>query len=472
MKYDYHVIVIGAGGAGLSVASGCAMFGAKTALIEKDRMGGECTNFGCVPSKALINGAHIAKAINSAGGYGISARIEKIDLKKMMEHGKTAVDFIAARESVERFTAMGIDVISGEAAFEDAHTIKIGSRSISGKYIVIATGSKPLVPPIPGLHGVPYLTNETIFDLNKLPEHFIILGGGPVGLEFGQSFNYLGSNVTVIDMLTNLFPKDDFEVGPVMEKLLQTEGINLFLSSKILEIKENGGLISVMIEKDGSKRQINGDALLVALGRTPGTMGLEIEKARVELDSRGYVKVGPDMRTNIRHIFACGDITGQYQFSHMAGYQGGIVVRNIILPVSAKADYSNVPWVTFTKPEVAHTGITEQEAKVSGIFNKSILVGMELSDRAVLEFKREGFLKLVLGRGNRLLGATIVGDKASEMIGLAALAIKRRMKGTEFYQMIITYPTDTDLYHTASKGLLKDSLKPWMKRIVKILFIR
>ncbi len=467
MKFDYHVIVIGAGGAGISTASGCAMFGAKTAMIEKGAIGGECLKSGCVPSKALINGAHIIKAIHSAGAYGISAELHGVDFLKLLDHGKSAIDAIAARESKEKFTGMGIDVIDGEGVFTDRHTVRIGSRSITGKYIVIAAGSRPMVPPIPGLQNTPYLTNETIFDLKRLPAHLVILGGGPVGLEFGQTFRYLGADVTIIDLLPRLFPKDDPEVAAVLEKKFRSEGVRLLLSSRILEVAKAGEEISVAIENMGSRQEIKGDALLVALGRAPGLEGLGIENAQVTLDTHGYVRTGEDMRTNIRHIFACGDVTGQFQFSHMAGYQAGIVVRNIISPIGAKADYSFVPWVTFTKPEVAHVGYTEQIARSMGIFRESVVVDMELSDRAVLEFQKEGFIKFVLGKRNRLLGVTIVGDRASEMIGLASLALIRKMSGTAFYPMIMPYPTDAELYRSASKVLLKNALKPWIKKLVR-----
>jgi len=471
MKYDYHVIIIGAGGAGLSAASGCAMLGARAVLIEKDKFGGECLTSGCVPSKALINGARIVSALRSCGEYGITAKLESVDLEKMMRHGDSAVDLIASRDSREKFEKMGVEVVSGEAVFEGPHAVRAGGRLLTGKYIVVASGSKPIVPPVPGLESVEYLTNETIFGLKKLPRRLIVFGGGPIGLEFGQTFGYLGSEVAIVDMLPHLFSKDDPEVAPVLEKRLQSEGIRLFLSSRILAVGNKAGVISVTIEKDGAKAEIQGDALLVALGRVPHAKGLGLEKAGVALDPRGYIKTGPDMRTNVSSIYACGDITGRFQFSHMAGYEAGLAVRNMLLPFPAKADYSNVPWVTYTSPEVAHTGLTEPAARAAGVFDRSVITNMELSDRAVLEFRREGFLKLVLGRGGRILGATIVCENAGEMIALASLAVERKMKGTAFYRMIMPYPTDSEIYRAASKELLKNSFKPWMKMLVRKLFL-
>lgn len=472
MKYNYHVIIIGAGGAGLSVASGCAMLGAKTALIEKNKMGGECLNWGCVPSKAFLKSAHVAAAVKSSEIYGISAKLENVDFEKVMERVRSAISKISEHDSKEKYTKLGAEVIEGEAVFEDSHTVRVAQRKLTAKYIVIATGSRPMVPPIPGLNEVPYLTNETIFGLKALPKRLIVLGGGPIGLELSQGFSYLGSEVIIIDMLPHLFPKDDAEVAAVLEKKLAADGVRLLLSSKILEVKRAGSDITVVIENNGVRQEISGDTLLVALGRSPDTKGLALEQTGVKLDPHGYIKAGADMRTNIKNIFACGDITGPYQFSHMAGYQGAVVVRNILLPFKTKADYSCVPWVTFTSPEAAHVGYTEPWAKSLGLFQKSVFVDMSLSDRAIIENEPEGFIKLVLGRHNRLIGATIVGDKAAEMIGLAALAVKRKMTATAFWSIILPYPTDGEIYKFASKELLKDSLKPWMKKLVQMLFLR
>jgi pyruvate/2-oxoglutarate dehydrogenase complex dihydrolipoamide dehydrogenase (E3) component len=389
-----------------------------------------------------------------------------------MARVRSVIDEIAPDDSKERIESKGIDVINGRAGFINAHAVKCNEKIITGKYIVIASGSQPLVPQIPGLKDVPYLTNKNIFNIEALPKHLIVLGGGPIGLELSQGFRYLGSEVTVIDMLPHLFPKDDPEVAPVMEEQLQKDGVNLKLSSKILEVKGTAGDITVIIEKDGKKEEVNGDALLVALGRVPETSGLDLINAGVLTDKRGYVLVNEKLQTNIKHIYACGDITGQYQFTHTADHQARMVVRNIIFPFSGKADYSQVPWVTFTKPEVAHCGYTEPQARSLGLFGYSVIEGFKDTDRARTEKDEAGFLKLVIGKNNRIIGVSLVGENAGEMLSLGTLAIKKKMKPSELSGIIFSYPTRSEVYKFAASQVLKDSFKPWMRMFVKNFFVK
>ena len=471
MKYDYHTIVIGGGSGGLVVASGAAAFGAKVALIEEDKMGGDCLNAGCVPSKTFLKSAHVAAEILTANKVGLSAKLDDIDLKKVMDRIKSVIAAIAPHDSVERYEGMGVKVFKGKGVLQDTHTVKVGDKIITGKNIVISTGSEAVVPPLKGLSDVPYLTNRNVFDLETLPKHLIILGGGPIGLELGQGFRFLGSEVTVIDMLPTLFGKDDPEVGPIMEKRFRNDGITLTLSAKILEIKKTADQITVVIEKDGKQEEISGDQLLVSLGRKPVSKGLGLETAGVELDQRGYIKTNLKQQTSIKNIYACGDIVGPYQFTHMAGYQAGIVVRNIIFPFSSKADYATVPWATFTKPEVAHVGYTEPWAKSAGLYASSININLNENDRAKTE-SDEGFLKLIIGQNGLIIGATIVGEKAGEMIPLATMAIKQKLKPTAFLGMIFAYPTESEIYKTASIVAIKASFKPWMKNLIQKILVR
>jgi pyruvate/2-oxoglutarate dehydrogenase complex dihydrolipoamide dehydrogenase (E3) component len=472
MKYDYHALIIGGGSAGLVAASGLASFGAKTALIEKNKMGGDCLNAGCVPSKTFLKSTRLASLIKRSGEFGLKAGLDAVDLSKVMARVRSVINSIAPHDSKERFVSLGVDVIEGEAVFTDSHTVTAGGRILTGKYIIIASGSRAMVPPIPGLKDVPYLTNENIFDLQVLPKHLIVLGGGPIGLELSQGFRQLGSEVSVIDMLPSLFPKDDQEAAPLMEKKLAGEGIKFYLGAKITAVRGKDKDITVTIEKDGKNIEINGDALLVALGRAPDTKSMGLEKAGVKTDKRGYIPADAKMKTNIPHIFACGDVIGPFQFTHMAGYQAGIVVRNIILPLSTKADYSAVPWATYTVPEVAHVGYTEPWAKQLGLFKDKVIYNLAENDRAKAEGDTEGFIKLIIGKKGRLIGATIVSEKGGEMIALAALAVKKKMPASIFAGIIFPYPTESEIYKFASYEILKHSLKPWMKALVKNLFIR
>jgi len=473
MRYDYHIIVLGAGSGGLVVASGGASLGAKVALIEEDKMGGDCLNTGCVPSKSFLRAAHLAADIRDAANYGLSATLNDVNASLVMKRVHDVIQTIAPHDSIERFTSLGVDVIKGRGVLAESHTVKVNNKKITGKYIVIATGSRAAVPPIPGLADVPYLTNENIFSIPKLPEKLLILGGGPIGLELGQGFRHLGSKVEIIDIAPHLFPKDDEEVVTLMERLLQKEGIILTLSAKINRIKKNGDEITVVIEKDGISREVAGSHLLVSLGRKPITKDMGLENAGIKLDQRGYVSVNNHMQTNMKNIYACGDVTGPYQFTHMAGYQASVVIRNIVFPLKkASADYSTVPWTTYTRPEVAHVGYTEQWAREEGLFIDSIMVELKENDRAQADNDTEGFLKLVLGKKNRIIGATMVGNKAGEIIPLASLAIRNKMKATVFMSQIFSYPAEAEIFKLASLDFARKSFKPWMKAITKTLLLQ
>jgi len=471
MKFDYHIIVIGAGSGGLVVAAGAAQLGAKVALIEGHKMGGDCLNTGCVPSKTFLKTAHMADDIRNSNYLGLKASLEDVDLSKVVKRVKSVIKAIEPHDSKERFEELGVDVFLRRTTLIDNHTVRVGEKTITAKNICIATGSEPAVPPIPGLKDVPYLTNNNIFNLAILPKRLVVLGGGPVGLELGQGFRYLGSEVSIIDMLPHIFAKDDPEVAPIMEKKLQSEGINLLLSSKIVEVKKTRDGIVVLIEKNGERKEVVGDYVLVALGRVPNTKDLGIEDVAVKTDKKGYILTNRRLQTNVKNIYACGDVTGPYLFTHMASYQAGIIVRNIIFRIPSKIDYSGVAWTTYTKPEVAHVGYTEPEAKSLGLYKNSARVDLEEVDRAKTERDEIGFLKLVLGKRNRVIGATLVGEKAGEMIPLATLAIKRKLKATAFVNLIFSYPTEAEIFKFTAYEVVKGFFKGWMKKLIKFLFL-
>jgi len=471
MKYDYHIAVIGAGSGGLVVASGAASLGAKVALIEASKMGGDCLNYGCVPSKTFLKSAHVATEIRHSRELGLAAKLEGTHLGAVMERVSSVIAEIEPHDSVERYEGLGVTVLKGRGILKDSHTIEVDGLLVTAKNIVLATGSEAAVPPIPGLDTISYLTNRTIFDLKTLPKHLIVLGGGPIGLELGQGFAQLGSKVSVVDFLPHLFPNDDSEVVPIMEQRMQEEGIDLYLSSKIIELKEKDGEKYVIIEKDGKKEILSGDHILVALGRVPNTKSLGLESAGVDVDPRGFIVTDNRLRTTQKNIYACGDSVGPYLFTHMAGYQAGIILRNAIFKLPAKVDYSCVPWVTYTRPEVAHVGYTEQEARDKGLYVDNILVNLADMDRAKAEHEKIGFLKLIMGKKSRIIGATIVGEKGGEMIALAALAIQQKLKATSFLNMTFPYPTQSEIFKFASLAYTKKTFKPWMKTLIQKIFL-
>ncbi|MCK5128430.1 MAG: FAD-dependent oxidoreductase [Clostridiales bacterium] len=471
MKYDYHIIVLGAGSAGLVVASGAAQLGAKVALVEADKMGGDCLNSGCVPSKAFLKCAHTARAIQRSSTFGITSKLAKIDLEKVMDRVRETISQIAPHDSKEKYEKQGIDVIHGRGRFADDHTIHINGVSITAKSIVIATGSMPRIPSIKGLDTVRYHTNGNIFQLKKVPTKLIILGAGYTGLELGQGFAYLGADVTIIDKQQHIFYRDNIEVAPMMEKIFTDEGVKLKLNAKIIEVTKEDDDIVVTIKIDNKIEKIYGDCLLVALGRAPMTIGLGLKATAIKTNSKGYIKTDSKMRTNVGNIYACGDVVGSYQFTHTAGHQAGVVVKNIIFKLGAKVDYSAVPWTTYTKPEVAHVGYTQATATAAKLYKSSITLDLADNDRAIINNDTTGYLKLVLGRRDRIIGATIVADNAGEMIPVVTLSIKKKLKPSAFLGIIFLYPTESEVLIYAALEKLLISIKDWQRKLIRLLFL-
>lgn len=470
MNYDYDIIIIGAGSGGLVVASGAAALGAKVALIESEKMGGDCLNSGCVPSKSFLKGAHLAHELRHSELFGIKNTISEIDIQRLMTRVKSVIASIEPHDSKERYESLGVTVYSSHGSFVDDHTISVGQAQITGKRIVIATGSKPFVPNIEGLSEIEFLTNRNIFDLIEQPKHLIVLGAGPIGLELGQGFAHLGSKVSIVDRGNGLFTKDEPEVGPIMEKVLSNDGVALHLNAMIerLEKLEHG--ISVTITKNAISETLYGDQLLVSLGRVPNTNALNLESVGIKVGNRGQVITNDRLQTNIPHIYACGDVTGPYQFTHTAGYQAGIIIRNALFGLRKRQDYSGIAWTTYTKPEVAHVGVLEAEAKANNTFKKSILIPLEEIDRAKAENDITGFLKLIINKKGQITGATLVGDKAGEMISIANLAIRQKLKPSVFLNLIFSYPTESEIFKFAALSDLKASVKPWQTGLLKKLF--
>ncbi len=472
MKFTYDIAVLGAGSAGLVVASASATVGAKVLLIENALMGGDCLNYGCVPSKSFLHGAHLAGSMKSAKKYGVFADEQSADVSRLMNYVKSVVAGIAPHDSVERFTSLGVDVKLGNAVLEDKHTLNLNGEKLTAKSIVIATGSTAFVAPIQGLSEVSYYTNHNIFEMKTLPKSLAILGGGPIGLELGQGFAQLGVEVHIIDMNDKLFTKDEPEVFDVMEEKLKSDGINLCLGSSIERVEKTESGIKIHCKKEGKEIFVEAEELLVSMGRVPNSKNLGLEAVGVALNPRGYVQTNDKLQTSVDNIFACGDVTGPYLFTHSAGYQAGIVVQNAVFGLSAKVNYANIAWSTYTSPEVAHVGILEKEAVDKGLHIETVFVPMEGNDRARAEDDTKGFLKMILSDKGVVLGATIVAEHAGELIATAALAVSSHMNISAFNSVILPYPTKAEVYKKAATEFRKAHVAKWQKKLLHFLINR
>jgi len=433
------VCVIGAGSGGLSVAAGAVQMGAGVVLVEKGEMGGDCLNTGCVPSKALLAAAEKAQAARDASGFGVQVSRPKIDWTAVNRHVHGVIAAIAPNDSVARFEGLGVQVVRARAEFVDGRTLCAGDTTIRAKYFVIATGSSPFVPPIPGLDEVDYFTNETLFANEQVIEHLIVIGGGPIGIEMAQAHRRLGAKVTVIE-LARMLPKDDPELSAVVLGRLAEEGIALHEGADSLRFERAGeGAVAHFRTTTGS-HAVQGSHVLISTGRRANVNGLNLEAAGVDYKPQG-IRVDARLRSSNKRMFAIGDVAGPYQFTHMAAYQAGIVIRNILFRLPARVDYSAVPWVTYTDPELAQVGMTEADAVKSGRKIKVLRWSFAENDRAQAEQRTEGLVKVVLDRRGRILGAGMAGLHAGELIQPWVLAISQRMKIGDMAGVIAPYPT-------------------------------
>lgn len=431
--------VIGAGSAGLSAAAGSAQMGGRVALVESGRMGGDCLNYGCVPSKSLLSAAKIAQSRRDGSSLGVTAVEPEVDFGRVMDHVRSVIRSIEPHDSEERFRGLGVHVIRAAARFTGPRSVEAGGQVIRARRFLLATGSSPMVPPVPGLDGVPYLTNETLFDLDTLPDHLVIIGGGPIGMEMAQGFCRLGSRVTVLEM-GRCLPADDPVLAEIVIRRLQDEGVTLLEKTRAVSVSAGGEGVRVQVEQNGAKHTVSGSHLLVAAGRRPNVADLDLEAAGVEHDQSG-VKVDGAMRTTNRRVYAAGDVAGRGQFTHLAGYQAGIVVRRAMLRLPAKADYSALPWCTYTEPELAQAGLTEAAARQQGLEVQTSEADLAENDRGRAEGLRAGRVKLVVDRQARVIGAGIAGPHAGELIQPWILAIQRRLKLKDMAGLILPYPT-------------------------------
>ncbi len=435
----YDICIIGAGSAGLTAARFAARLGKRVALIEASRVGGDCTWTGCVPSKALLHAAKVAHTVRSANRYGVTAKDQHVDFGAVMGWVKSAVNEVYDQESPETLRAEGIDVLEGRAEFQDTRTLAVGQQEVSARHFLICTGAAPFVPPIPGLEHTPYLTYETIWDLGALPERLVVIGGGPIGCELAQACQRLGSRVTLVEAADRLLPNDEPEASQVVAQALRRDGICLRLSSPVESVGRSGHGQCVLVSAGGGS--IKGDAVLVAVGRRARVDHLGLERAGIEHSARG-ITVDDYLRTTVKHIYAAGDCAGGYQFTHYAGFQGAMAARNMLLPGRSRGRPQHPPWATFTDPEVAHAGYTEEQARQRfGDKVRVSILPMTHVDRAVTEDATEGFIKVVQRSNGETLGATIVGQRAAETLQTWTLAGDHGLKMADVARTMQAYPS-------------------------------
>jgi pyruvate/2-oxoglutarate dehydrogenase complex dihydrolipoamide dehydrogenase (E3) component len=441
---EFEVIVVGGGTAGMTAALAARTQGSSVALIEREpRLGGDCTFYGCVPSKALLAIAKLAHELRQAANEGIVAALPPLEFRQISARRARIVDEIARDERDERFTNAGIDVIHGDARFASAKELRIGDQTLRGRAFVLATGSEAAVPPVEGLRDLPYLTNRTIFELERLPRRLLVLGGGATGVELAQAFRRFGSKVIVVDQLDKLLPTEEPEAGELIANVLEEEGIDLRLGARVRAARRDGDEIVLELEEG----EAHGDVLLVAAGRSGSVAELGVEQLGVDVED-GYVKIDAHARTNVKHIFAAGDVTGGLQFTHVAAHEGRVAGLNAA-GKRAKIDERVAPRVTYTDPEVAQVGLTEKQARQKHAGVSAVTFPMQRVDRARIEERALGFVKLVTARrrllghlgGGELVGAQIVGPRAGELIQECALAIQTRCFAGRLTQTIHAYPS-------------------------------
>ena len=462
------ICVIGAGSGGLSVAAAAAAFGEKVVLIERHKMGGDCLNYGCVPSKAMIAAGKRAHVIRTSAPFGIRAAPPEIDPRGVHDHVKSVIAAIAPNDSVARFTGLGVRVIEAEGRFVDPTTVAAGNARIKARRFVIATGSAAVVPPIPGLDKVPYFTNETVFDNTTRIDHLIVVGGGPIGMELAQAHGRLGARVTVVEGLKAL-GKDDPELTAVVLKAIREEGVDVREATKVERIEGRAGALRVVVKSDAGEAVIEGTHLLIAVGRRPNLQGLGLEEGGIAYERSG-IKVDAGLMTSNRQVFAIGDCIGGLQFTHVANYQAGIVIRRALFRMPAKVSTAAIPWVTYTAPELAHVGMTEEQARKAGHKVGVLRWPFHENDRAQAERETEGFVKVITGAKGQILGASIVGSHAGELIQMWSLAISQGIKIKAMTEWISPYPTLAEVNkRAATRYFVNVPSNPMVRRVIRWL---
>ncbi|MCH9745070.1 MAG: FAD-dependent oxidoreductase [Gammaproteobacteria bacterium] len=467
-KSQFDICIIGAGSAGLSVAASAVQMGLRIALVENHKMGGDCLNYGCVPSKSLIAAAKRFAGLKNLSEFGIEVNDASVDFKRVHQHVREVIATIEPHDSVERFEGLGVDVFRSECHFSGPNTLIIDGKKIKSRYFVVATGSRARVPPISGLDNVTYYTNHNIFDLTEQPKHLIVIGGGPIGCELAQAYAMLGTSVTLLEAF-NILPKDDPEAVAVVREQMIAHGVVLKMGMKIDSVSQQGNEIVVKTDEG----VVSGSHLLVATGRQPNVEQLQLEKADVDYNQKG-IAVNKRLRSSNKRVFAAGDVAGSYQFTHAAGYHASMIIKNVVFHMPYKVDYSAMPWVTYTSPELAHVGLNEMMAKQQKIKHKVFKLSFSEIDRNQAERQTEGFIKIVVSNKALVLGATIVGADAGELILPWCLAISQGLKVSALAEAIVPYPTRSDIskrvagsYYT--EMLFSESTQKIVKRLMRFL---
>jgi pyruvate/2-oxoglutarate dehydrogenase complex dihydrolipoamide dehydrogenase (E3) component len=469
-KTDYDLCVIGGGAAGLVTAAGAATIGAKVILIEKHQLGGDCLYTGCVPSKTLIRSAEIAHSIKTVQRFGLSAQHDPIDQKKVMQRVVDVIKTIEPNDSPDRFRALGVEVVFAEARFIAKDHLLVDDREITARKFVLATGSRPFVPPISGINNVDYFTNETIFKVTENIPSLIVIGSGAIGCEMAQSFARLGSKVTLLSN-TGLLPIEDTDMSAVVEQQFLVDGITLHLGAMVSQIEKTATGVRVHI-KDYQQQhttEIEGSHLLIATGRQPNVENMGLDKAKVSIE-KGKLQVDARLRTSNKNIFACGDVAGPYLFTHMAEHQAGIVLKNALFHLPAKSQTTGVPWCTFTAPELARVGLSEQEAQQLAIKYQVYTFPFSDIDRGITDDEMNGLAKIITTPKGKLLGACIVGPHAGELISEYVLAISQGLNVSALSNTIHIYPTLAQINRRVADQRMKEALTPTRKRWIKCLF--
>lgn len=474
-KFEFDAIVIGGGAAGLTASGIAANLGAKTMMIESHLLGGDCTWTGCVPSKVILKAGKVAHQIKTASTYGLIDSEPEINFQNVIKHvHKVREEVYEDADRPEIFEEMGIEVVFGKGAFKDKHTIEIKlhdgtTRTVTGKFFFIATGARAAVPPIEGLDSVKYLTNESLFEIDQLPEELMIIGGGPIGVEMSQAFANLGSKPVIIDMADQIMQNDDAELVQILMEELKNQGVSFELGSSIRKISRNGDRIKVHIEQGGKARVIEGSHLLMATGRRPNIEELNLESAGISYTKKG-ITVNNSCQTNVSHIYAIGDVSGRYQFTHMSEHMAKVATTKALLKLPMSLDTKHVPWATYTEPELAHVGATEDELISKGTKFETYRFPYSKIDRAITEGQTTGLIKIYASKlTGKIYGASVVGAHAAEMISEYALAMKNGVTLRKLADTIHPYPSwalgarraaDQWYIKNQSEGTVK-----WIKRI-------
>lgn len=442
-KFDANIVVIGAGSAGLVSAYIAAAVKAKVILIERHKMGGDCLNTGCVPSKAILRSAKIANYMKRAEEFGMESVPVKPVFQKIMQRVHNVIAEIEPHDSVERYTELGVDCMSGEAKIIDPHHVQVGDQVISAKSIIIASGARPFVPPIEGLDQVDYLTSDTIWNLTEQPKRLLVLGGGPIGCELSQAFAKLGSQVTIVEMMDQVMGREDADVAEHVHNVLSSDGIQVLTGHKAVKVTNEGEKI-LHCEASAGSVEIPFDDIIVAVGRKANSEGLNLEELGIKTRPNGTIETDDFLRTAVPNIFACGDVTGPYQFTHTASHQAWYAAVNSLFGFARKfrVDYRVIPWATFTMPEVARVGLNEMDATQQGIDFEVTRYGLDDLDRAIADGEASGFIKVITPRGkDKILGVTIVGHHASDLIAEYVLAMKYNLGLNKILGTIHLYPS-------------------------------